>query len=74
MTKMALMRTRRQSVAPGKPETNPAAVYLASLAPSGRRTMAARLTSAAQLMGVTREPSTGHLSASDRSRRCAPDS
>ena len=32
-------------------DQNPAAVYLASLAPSGRRSMAARLRSAAELLG-----------------------
>jgi site-specific recombinase XerC len=51
MAKMALARTREQAVGLRKAETNPAAVYLASLAPSGRRTMAARLTAAAKLMG-----------------------
>ncbi len=51
MTEPALTRTRKQAIAPKEAETNPAAVYLASLAPSGRRTMAARLTAAAQLMG-----------------------
>jgi site-specific recombinase XerC len=51
MAETALTRTRKQAVAPRKAEANPAAVYLASLAPSGRRTMAARLMMAAQLMG-----------------------
>jgi integrase/recombinase XerD len=51
MAKMALARTCEQAVGLRKAETNPAAVYLASLAPSGRRTMAARLTAAAKLMG-----------------------
>src|SRR4051812_40605318 len=51
MAESALIRTRKQAVTPRKAETNPALVYLASLAPSGRRTMAARLTAAAQLMG-----------------------
>jgi site-specific recombinase XerC len=46
-----------KSIQPDKEEgraegfTTPALVYLASLAPSGRRTMAARLTVAAQLLG-----------------------
>lgn len=51
MTETALTHTHKQAVALRKAETDPAAVYLASLAPSGRRTMAARLTAAAQLMG-----------------------
>lgn len=51
MAETALTRTRKQAVGPKKRETNPAAVYLASLAPSGRRTMAARLAVAAELMG-----------------------
>jgi site-specific recombinase XerC len=51
MAETALTRTRKQEVAPKKAETNPALIYLASLAPSGRRTMAARLTAAVQLMG-----------------------
>lgn len=49
MAETALTRTRKQAVAPKT--TNPALIYLASLAPSGRRTMAARLTTAVQLMG-----------------------
>jgi site-specific recombinase XerC len=51
MAETALKRTRKQAVGSKKGETNPAAVYLASLAPSGRRTMAARLAAAAALMG-----------------------
>jgi site-specific recombinase XerC len=51
MTETALTHTRRQAVAHKKVETDPAAVYLAALAPSGRRTMAARLAAAARLMG-----------------------
>lgn len=48
---MQRLTTRNKNIVPKKTETNPALVYLASLAPSGRRTMAARLTTAAQLMG-----------------------
>jgi len=51
MPETTLTRTRRQAIALKKTEANPAAVYLASLAPSGRRTMAARLTTVAHLMG-----------------------
>lgn len=51
MAESALTHDRRQVVAPRNVETNPAVMYLASLAPSGRRTMAARLAAAAQLMG-----------------------
>jgi site-specific recombinase XerC len=51
MAETALTRPRKRQIAPKKAETNPALIYLASLAPSGRRTMAARLAAAAQLMG-----------------------
>lgn len=51
MAETALTHTHKQTVAPKKVEANPATVYLAALAPSGRRTMAARLTMAAKLMG-----------------------
>jgi adenylylsulfate kinase-like enzyme len=51
MAETTLTYTRKQAVAHKKIETNPAAVYLAALAPSGRRTMAARLTTAVPLMG-----------------------
>jgi integrase len=43
---------QKQEIAPSKGETNPALLYLASLAPSGRRTMTARLRAAAKLMGT----------------------
>lgn len=51
MAETALTRPRKRVIETKKAETNPAGMYLASLAPSGRRTMAARLTMAALLMG-----------------------
>jgi integrase/recombinase XerD len=48
---MANLIRRETGDLPAKSQTDPAMVYLASLAPSGRRTMAARLTAAAELMG-----------------------
>jgi site-specific recombinase XerC len=40
-----------REISPVKVETNPALMYLGSLAPSGRRTMAIRITAAVRLMG-----------------------
>lgn len=48
---MTKLINHTQEIILKKIETNPAAVYLAALAPSGRRTMAVRLTMAVQLMG-----------------------
>lgn len=51
MKHKSILKVTKQTIARTAAEHNPALLYLASLAPSGRRTMAARLTAAAQLMG-----------------------
>lgn len=51
MDENTITKLRKREISPTRPETNPALIYLATLAPSGRRTMAARLTAAAVIMG-----------------------
>lgn len=61
-TQLALTRSSDKTRAPlgsaseaGQSETNPALVYLASLAPSGRRTMRGKLEKVCELLGVGRD-------------------